>query len=198
MISNPKSYSDACALLLSGGKSSRMGQDKARIVLEKIELLKQHSLDLKNTFNSGFVISNYKDHRGLSALPLIYDETPFQGPLSAIATGLKHCDSEWVFVFPVDIPKIDFSWVQQLWDAKDDRQVCLFENKENILEPLFALYHKSVLGTFEDALKKQNLSLHKAIKKTKYKVIKLEKHNRIININTPEDLLKFQQKPSTQ
>lgn len=95
------------ALILAGGQSSRMGQDKALLQLNGQSLLahmQQVALD------SGAV--EVLVSRNLPGF--IADNTPQQGPLAGILAALQHCSSSQLLVLPIDTPLLTVTSVQRL------------------------------------------------------------------------------------
>lgn len=105
-------------LILSGGQSRRMGQDKARLVLEGMPLLQWQKLRLQRA--------------GFQVLHDIADNYPgFRGPLAGIEAALSaHPEvSRWL-VLPVDMPSLSTSALHDLLNAQSaDSAVACYHNQ---------------------------------------------------------------------
>ena len=134
--------SDATAVLLAGGKSSRMGSDKGLVEFRK-KPMASHILEVVATlFSDVFLISNndsYKDS-GYQVFP---DSITDKGPAGGIVSAIEHANSEWIFVVACDMPFITMEAILKLYDAKNDSEICLPLTKDGI-EPLCGFYHSSI------------------------------------------------------
>ncbi|MBZ9611790.1 molybdenum cofactor guanylyltransferase [Rheinheimera maricola] len=97
------------AVILAGGQSSRMGQDKALLQLNGQSLLahmQQLALDsgaaevLISRNQPGFIADN--------------ESTQAQGPLAGILAALQHCRSSQLLVLPIDTPLLNPASLRQL------------------------------------------------------------------------------------
>ena len=103
------------AVLLAGGKSSRMGRDKSALPVNG-EPLWQHQLAVLRAtepaelFISGKSDGPYADCR----VEILADEIPDCGPLGGIATALRHCTSDFLLVLAVDMPAMTAEFLRSL------------------------------------------------------------------------------------
>ncbi|WP_134055719.1 MULTISPECIES: molybdenum cofactor guanylyltransferase [Rheinheimera] len=95
------------ALILAGGKSSRMGRDKALLQLNGQSLL-AHMQQLALESGAAEVLIS----RNLPGF--IADQLPEQGPLAGILAALQHCSGSQLLVLPIDTPLLTVTSVQQL------------------------------------------------------------------------------------
>ena len=84
-------------LILCGGKSSRMGQDKALLQLNG-ETLLQRAVRLGHQLGAAQVLIS-RNQSGF-----IQDQVQNAGPMAGIAAALSHCSSRWLLVLPIDMP----------------------------------------------------------------------------------------------
>ncbi|WP_290612748.1 molybdenum cofactor guanylyltransferase [Arsukibacterium sp. UBA3155] len=95
------------ALILAGGKSSRMGQDKALLNLNGLSLL-EHMQQLAQESGAAEVLIS-RNQPGFIA-----DQTQQQGPLAGILAALEHCQSAQLLVLPIDTPLLSVRSLQRL------------------------------------------------------------------------------------
>lgn len=88
---------DFSVLVLSGGKSSRMGRDKALLELDGATLL-ERTVDLGHALGASQVLIS-RNQPGF-----IQDRVKDAGPMAGIAAGIEHCNTPWLLVLPVDMP----------------------------------------------------------------------------------------------
>ena len=96
-------YSKVSAIVLSGGLSSRMGQDKCDLefdgeTLLNIQIDKLKSIGIKDIIASGY--------RGKNLNAKVLKDDIMKGPLSGILIGLKEIENDRAFVISVDVPLV--------------------------------------------------------------------------------------------
>lgn len=141
------------SLVLAGGDSSRMGQPKASLPFLGSTLL-GHTVEKLLMCTHPVMVVARDDRQELPPLPLeaeiCYDHAPGEGPLTAIATGLRALqgDCDAAFVVSCDMPFLDGSVVNWLADHLGDADF-LVPRVDGTLQPLVALYRTSVLEEIE-------------------------------------------------
>ncbi len=93
------------AAILTGGKSSRMGRDKALIPFEGQPLLEHIYQQLNNIsqIEKVFAVGDRPEYHG-RGIEIVPDRYPGAGPLGGIASALDHADTEFVLVVATDMP----------------------------------------------------------------------------------------------
>jgi len=103
---------DAAGFVLAGGRSSRMGADKALLPLCGMPLI-AHALGILH--QAGLSASIAGARSPLSAFaPVIPDSSPGQGPLGGICAALASTSARWAVFLPVDLPLLPASLVAYL------------------------------------------------------------------------------------
>jgi molybdenum cofactor guanylyltransferase len=130
------------AVILAGGKSRRMGRDKAWVELDGRPLItvaieKIQRLGVEEIFISGRTDVDY------SALncPVLQDHQPECGPLEGIGRGLEACQAPLLLVLAVDMAAMRVEMLQQLM-AQCDPMTGVVPELPAGLEPLAAIYPK--------------------------------------------------------
>jgi len=95
---------DCTALILAGGESSRMGQDKAGLLLGERTLLQRVIAIVQPMFADTLV--SVRQTRADCELPQVCDDATFCGPLAGLAAGLAQVKTQWVFAVACDMPFI--------------------------------------------------------------------------------------------
>ncbi len=139
------------AIILAGGKSSRMGRDKNLVEFNGEPLLAHAVRVLSELFGEVVVVTNQDVPFELNGAAVVYDEVPYQGPLGGISAGLKASSHENNFVIAVDMPFISTEVVAYLAAYAGEADVVVPQTA-NGLEPLFAFYSKRSLLAIEEAL----------------------------------------------
>lgn len=141
---------DATGLVLAGGRSSRMGRDKALLRYEGQRLVDRAIAILGRHCDAVMVASG--DGRRLDVTaPQVADAVAGAGPLAGIAAGLATATTPLVAVMAVDAPFADPAVLALCADRLGDAGVCL-PDVDGVLQPLHAVWSTAVAGEVEAAL----------------------------------------------
>jgi molybdopterin-guanine dinucleotide biosynthesis protein A len=140
------------AIILAGGKSMRMGQDKASLPWENQDILHSIIECMEKVSQDILVISNQP--RTLpSSVRVMTDIIPQCGPLSGIHSGLYHAAYPTALVISCDMPFIVPEAARTIIKYANDKQwdavIPVYQGK---FQPLFACYRKSSLAVIEQSL----------------------------------------------
>lgn len=180
---------DITGIVLAGGKSSRMGSDKASMMLEGKPFIR-HVIDaMKPLVKEIIIVSNHEDHSGFG-FQQVKDIIAEAGPLSGLCSGLKYSKSRYNLVLSCDVPFIQTRTLELLTKADlKSFDVTQLATKSRAM-PLIALYEKDCLETCLNLLQSGERRLTKAIELLNCQTITLgnDQSRQIRNINTPEEL----------
>jgi len=146
------------AVILAGGKGSRLGgQDKGLVNYQEKQLI-QHVLD-KIEPQVGHIIINAnrnQDDYAKFNYPVISDElSDFQGPLAGFLTGMKTCKTDYILTLPCDGPDLPDDLVsrlvKELEDKKADNNIVVAHDGKR-LQPVHALIPTSLIESLEGFL----------------------------------------------
>jgi len=132
-------------LLLCGGRSTRMGADKARSELGGSALIDYPLRALRSVASEVLLACGVEPRYAELGLPLVLDGLPDGGPLAGLAAGLEagaQRGAEWVAVLACDMPRADGSALRALLEhaRARDLDACLLD-LERGTQPTFAVYH---------------------------------------------------------
>ena len=149
-------------LVLAGGRSLRMGREKALAPLAGRPLL-AHVLDRFTPQVASVVINAQGDATRFDAfrLPVLPDETSDGGPLAGVAVGLRAARARGyagVATCPSDAPFLPANLVSRLAAGMGEHQVAMASGPDG-LEPLFALWRSTALPGVEAALTQRRLAV---------------------------------------
>lgn len=155
-MDNQQTINDATAVILTGGKSSRMGRPKALLPFEGEPLIAHILRGLKKVFAEAVVVA--APEQELPALPavLVRDEVAYQGPVSGIYHGLKAASHDVCFVTSCDAPFLSLTLISHLISQIGDADVVVPYWQERF-QPLHALYRTSVAPLLKDQLERGEL-----------------------------------------
>lgn len=193
-----KVISNATAVILCGGKSSRMGFDKALLKIHDGYLLEELAQELKKLFSNVILITDRKKKlesmdklRGFRILEDLYPEC---GPLGAITTGFLETSDPYIFALACDIPKANISLIKSMYSQIEQNQILLLESQGKI-EPLFSFYHRSVLPVFREQLEDGDYKIRKNFDKFTVSTYSVRDPESVLyNLNTPDDLKSWKEK----
>jgi len=143
-------YQDVTGILLAGGQSRRMGQDKALIELDG-ELLFTRSLALLQWYFPTVMIAGDRPDLARPGVSAIADLFPGSA-LGGLYTGLNAAHTEWIFVAPCDMPYPDGRLVEMLLSQRHDVDAVVPRTPSGY-EPVFAAYHRNCLPHMEEMLR---------------------------------------------
>lgn len=145
---------DIAGFVLAGGKSSRMGEDKALLTLDGQALLQRaaHLVGAATGANA-VIIGARRD--GFADCAFVSDDWPEAGPLGGIATALRVTSADWNLIVACDMPYLTRAWLEFVVGRAhaSTADVVLAENNGG-LEPLCAMYHKRSEGALWVALER--------------------------------------------
>lgn len=186
---------DAGAIILAGGKSSRMGTNKALLQVNKQANIKRVAQQLQRYFPSLIVVTNHpEDYPFLDDAVIVSDYFPGKGPLAGIHAGLAVSPYEVNVVTASDMPFLSAELAKRLVDfAGDYDAVVPVINGER--HPLFSVFKKKLTGVMEESLVKGQLSMMGFLDRLKVYYMKekdLQTANNSLeriffNMNTPID-----------
>jgi molybdopterin-guanine dinucleotide biosynthesis protein A len=186
---------DVAVFVLAGGKSTRMGMDKAFVDFEGRTLLAR-SLDLGRSVTGDVRIVGAKGKFGRFA-PVVEDVFREQGPLGAIHAALRTSEAELNFMLAVDMPFVSRAFLQYLIG------VARTENAVSVVvprigrqwQPLAAVYRRKFADAAEEALLAGRNKIDLLFRASETRVIDEGEWDRagfpssiFRNLNTPQEL----------
>ena len=181
-------------LVLAGGQSQRMGQDKSLMIYPEISSLSQRERllwDLEAVGIKSF-ISCRIDQVAEKDLQqkIILDRSEFQGGpgVGLLSAHLKFPESAFLVV-ACDFPWLGQTEFNELLTARDSHGSSVAtQHPDNTLEPLFAIWEPETLKLFLTEFKKGNRSPQKLLQQTKCKIFSVKNQKALTNINTKDEV----------
>lgn len=187
---------DVTGILLAGGKSRRMGEDKRHLSVGDRTLLERSLSALRAVFHRVIIVIA-QDSPALTAdVPVLRDLIPHCGSLGGLYTGLKRAETDYVFVVACDMPFLHSGTIRWFTQLKGDWDIVMAK-LQNGLHPMHALYGRRCLPVIEDMirmgdLKIQGMATHPSLRvriltQDDLREIDTEAQG-FLNVNTPADL----------
>ena len=178
--------SDVTGLLLMGGRSQRMGQDKAYLPWHGELMWQRQFRTLSQVANP---VWRSVPHGTRPAPDLIVDPLPFPGPLPAIVASLRALTNYWLLVLAVDLPRVDAALLHDLIAHRRADGVTIVAG-DGGSQPLLSIWHHSVADILPSPANLANASVNAVLRKIPTSEYRLphERSLLLANMNTPEDL----------
>lgn len=149
-------------VVLAGGKSSRMGSDKAW-TLYKGKALIEHAIDSIKPYCKELIISaKGKAYSGMS-YPVIADIEEGIGPIGGIASTLPHSQNELVLITACDIPLLSQKLISLLLDNSRNSDMAYLRIETGQFQPLPIILHKKLLAVVQAQIITGNYKLQDLI-----------------------------------
>lgn len=150
---------DVAAYILAGGRSTRMGQDKAMLELAGRPLVEHAVRKLQRVTGDVCILSN---NSSLAAFaPLVGDNYVNCGPLGGIEAALAHTTKQWTLIVPVDTPFLPAAlvryWANDVLSIGRAR-LSLF-SVDGTVQPAVCLVHRDLAPYLCDSLDGGRLKL---------------------------------------
>lgn len=188
------------AVLLAGGRSSRMGRDKAEILLPDGRPLWRRQLeDVLRPLGPVELFFSGPPRTGMPVdVRVLPDATPNLGPLSGIAAALEATNAPLVVVLAVDLPAMTAGFFREYLlsaSSPTGRGAVGFSDADGFFEPLAAVYPVSAHGLAAEHLRGPDRSLQSFVRAAAVAglvtpvAIPPEAAVQFINWNRPEDVV---------
>lgn len=151
---------DVTGVLLAGGKSQRMGQDKRFLAIGEETLLTRSLAVLRSVFQRVLVVIAQDSPPLESDAPVLRDLIPHCGSLGGLYTGLKQADTEWVFAVACDMPFLGAATIRHFIELKGQADVVMAKLQHG-LQPMHALYHRNCLPIMESLIQAQDFKIQR-------------------------------------
>ena len=147
-------YDDITAIILSGGKSTRMGTNKSFLKIGDKTIIERLRDLLQSIFKDVILITNEPDDYQFLGLPIYEDVYRHRGPLAGIHSGLKHSKTNINFIISCDLPFMTKEMINYLIEYKTDKLITVAK-ADGFIQQLAGKYSKECLSPAEKILKEQ-------------------------------------------
>lgn len=186
---------DITGIILAGGKSSRMGKDKALFDFNGKTLVSYAIEALKPICGQLMISANLPQEKYAAfGLPVISDEIKDVGPMGGILTCLKHSATQHNLVISCDTPFVGSALFGYLLNEIENYQVIVPSHETFLIEPLNAYYNTNVIREMDVSINEGNYKLMDFFKKIRFKSVEINERlpffneHLFLNINTMGDM----------
>lgn len=195
--------SNLSAIVLAGGLSSRMGQDKALIQVGGVPLLQRTCQIALHCTERVYVVTPWVERYRAIVPPKVQfiAETPVPGelnsqtPLKGFFQGFAQMQTDWVLLLACDLPHLQVESLQewiQVYLNTTEAAIALPRNPEGWWEPLCGFYHRRCLPNLQRFINSGGRSFLRWLEQQPVQALPLSDPTMIFNCNTPADLENLQ------
>ncbi|MFN7993041.1 MAG: molybdenum cofactor guanylyltransferase [Bryobacteraceae bacterium] len=174
--------------VLAGGRSSRMGRDKALLPFRGGTLGGYVAAAVASAAGSAIVIGDPQKY-AILGYPVTPDRTPGIGPLGGIETALSCTAADWNLILACDMPGITLPFLLELLEKAEASfaDAVIPCGPSGIMEPLCAVYHARCLTVLRNALDSGVRKVTAALESLRITTWNVPDSGVFENLNTPEE-----------
>lgn len=191
-------------VILAGGKSRRMGRDKAFLPFGGGVLIERVIDVLQQVADELLLITNTPESYARFELPMAGDVIPESGSLGGIYSGLVHANTRYSLMLACDMPFVRPDFLRMLCERADEVDVVIPKDAEDF-QPLCAVYSQACREPIRRQIETGRLKITGFFDQVRVQVIDEHQLARydphalmFFNANTPEEYAKAQRMLATQ
>lgn len=180
-------------IILAGGESRRMGEDKGLIKFNNKPLV-SHAIQLAKKLCKNIYISTNNIEYKQFGYPLLKDIYAAKGPMGGIYSGLSASRTEWNLFLPCDTPFLKIDLLLEMKQNLKHNKIVVPQVMNNQIHPLTGFYHKDLVPLFKNLLDNNKLKMLGLLNETEtyYYEVNQDQVHSFLNLNTQEDLRKYE------
>jgi len=177
------------AIIFAGGKSSRMGEDKALLPIAGYRSMAELQYrKLQELFKEVYISS--KEEKFDFDATVISDHFPESSPMVALGSVLTTLPATPLFILSVDMPLLTGNEIQKLlqhYEQSDPKPDILIAKSPRGLEPLCGIYHPRILPNVITLIKEDTHRMRALLEQVDTQVLVFDNASVFANINTPKE-----------
>ncbi len=185
------------ALLLAGGRSLRMGRDKAEVLVDGQTLLARTAALAQPQVAHIYV--SVRDAAAVTGtraqFSSISDAAVGEGPLAGILAALEYApQADWL-VLACDLPRLDAATLATLSSVaqadRDSAAIAIRSERDGLPEPMCAIWRAPMIAHIRDAFANQRYCARKCLILADARLLDPVTPGALANMNTEDDLIKI-------
>jgi len=178
-------------VILSGGRSSRMGEDKSLLPFKNYNTLIEYQYKkLSQIFAKVYISSKIDKFSFLEdKTKIIFDNNDIYSPMVALQSILTKLNTKKVFIITVDNPFISNQTIYKLIEKSNNFDITIAKC-ENKIHNLCGVFNINILKTINKHIKNDIHKINFLVKNSKFNFIEFQNNDEFLNINTKEDYKK--------
>jgi molybdopterin-guanine dinucleotide biosynthesis protein A len=171
--------------VLTGGRSSRMGRDKALLPLDGSTLLEQIAARVRAAAGCVTLIGSPERYSSLG-LPVAADLIEDCGPIGGVYTALQISSAPWNLIVACDMPAVTTDFLAGLLQAAGNSGAeCFVPETGSGRHPLCAVYHRRALAALQYAIDHKSFKMHDLLRSLRTVAWPAADASLLENVNTP-------------
>ena len=151
--------------IMTGGRSRRMGSDKALLKCEDSRTYLERICDEMSVFSHKYLsVNEYEDYASINEYIRVVDENDDIGPLGGLCALLSKIETEAVLILAVDMPKYTIAEATEICSRYRGEDI-LIANDGTRLQPLAAIYNKRILPIVKEQIARKEYGMMKLYEK---------------------------------
>ena len=174
-------------VILSGGKSSRMGEDKSLLPFSSSQTLIQYQYDrLKPYFKNIYISSKTDKFNFLEKDSLILDKNKdIFSPILALDTIFEKFKDQKIFIITVDTPFVSVDSIYKLIKESKDYDICVAQTEKT--HNLCGVFSSNISSTIKNMIETDIHKINYLIKNNNYNIVNFSDNSEFININNQDE-----------
>lgn len=173
------------AVLFAGGKSSRMGEDKALLPFGGYSTLSEYQYRRLSALFEKVYISSKGEKFDFPA-EIIFDQYPASSPLVGLASVFESLEEEAVFVLSVDAPFVNEAVIERLMQQLKGEDAVIARTPEG-KQPLCGIYTRTILPFVQESIQDDRHKIGNILQKVMTKYVDFEEEQLFMNLNHPHE-----------
>lgn len=181
-----KKNRDKIAIIFAGGKSSRMGRDKALLPFGNYSTLAEYQYQrLSKIFDKVYISA--KSNKFDFELNIIEDCYEESSPLVGIVSVFETLEIDELFVLSVDAPFVDRDTIDRLYGEAHSSKDIIVASSPHGVEPLCAIYRETILPKAKEFIEQNNHRLQALLRSVDTQTVEFNREDIFMNLNYLED-----------
>jgi molybdopterin-guanine dinucleotide biosynthesis protein A len=177
-------------LVLAGGRSARMGRDKALLVVDGQTQLARAAQLLAEVCGSALVAVRAEQAQAPAYAPfdLVVDEPEVGGPAAGLLAAWRRAPDDALLVLAVDLPRVDAPLLRRLIEARGSAAIATaYAHADGTLEPLCTVWEPAAREILRASAQNSSVSLRRVLESSAVCRLLPPEPDVIRSVNTPDD-----------
>lgn len=181
---------DIPCIILCGGKSSRMGVDKALLPFDEYDTMVEYQYNKLSKIFKDIYLSSKTDKFNFSA-PIIYDNNQnISSPMIALESIFEKLNDKKVFIISVDVPFVHTSTISKLIIESNNTDITIAKDRKKT-HYLCGVFNKEILINIKELIQNDIHKINYLVKNTfNHRILEFSDENQFINLNSKQDYKK--------
>lgn len=149
-------YQDITGIILSGGKSTRMGENKSFLKIGIHTAIETVVMLMKSIFSEVIIITNEPQLYEFLSVKIYSDIYQNVGPIAGIHSGLVNSPTKKNFVISCDIPLMNAEMINSIINYPSETEI-IVPKADGFIQQLCGVYSKSLIPEIEKIIDKDNV-----------------------------------------